>query len=518
MTRLLPNLALFRRTLMLDCRHWLTYALRFLLVVAMLPALAIFASWSKSQAVGLVYFKALMLVNFIFISLAGLTFFASAVSEEREEQTLEMLALSGIAPGSLLLAKSTSRLLSGVLLLCAQLPMTMLAITLGGVGPWQILCCYVTLLAYMVFLSNLALVASVIAPRTIIASAAILLSLLGLYGIPYLIKFALGFTITTRIGLFLDAITDAWLHFCPIPRLNEIIMPGFRGEPFGSTVWLNLAAGVLLFLIAVALFRWNFGRDTRSAGRRYWRRFVPKLPVRVQARLQAARVWERGAVVWKDFHHLNGGRRAVALKTIVLLGIFLFSIVIVTGGLRMAMDERFQFAMLGKLMVITAALLGVGELILICGRIFSHELRRGTFIGLMTLPIDLRTLIAAKLGGGFLSLLPTAIYGLIGVLLIAPSFADFATVLGHRAFWASLFSVLLLAHLALACSLYMRWGAVACSLLFYGSTAVFGLAICRGALHLSVTVIIWLGIVGALAGILALQRLIGFRLRQLASR
>jgi ABC-type transport system involved in multi-copper enzyme maturation permease subunit len=518
MTRLLPNLALFRRTLMLDCRHWLTYAMRFLLVLVMIPALAIFASWSKSQAVGLVYFKALLLVNFLFISLAGLTFFASAVSEEREEQTLELLALSGIAPGSLLLAKSTSRLLSGVLLLAAQLPMTMLAVTLGGVGPWQILCCYVTLLAYMVFLCNLSLVASVIAPRTILASVLVLLSLFGLYAIPYLIKLGLGFTITTRIGLFLDALTDAWLRFCPITRLNEIVMPGFRGEPLGATVWLNLAAGAVLFLAAVALFHWNFGRDTRSVGRQYWRRFIPKLPTRLQERLQAARVWERGALVWKDFHYLNGGRRAIAFKVIILAGFFLCSIILVTGGMRIALDERFQFDMLGKLMVLTAAVLGVAELILISARIFRHELRRDTFIGLMTLPVDLRTLIAAKLGGGLLSLLPTLIYGLVGVLIIAPSFADFADLLGHRIFWSSLMSVLLLGHLAMACSLYMRWGAVAASLICFFATTGFVLVFCRVGLHLTLTSIAWFGIACSLAAIVGLQRLIAFRLRQLASQ
>jgi ABC-type transport system involved in multi-copper enzyme maturation permease subunit len=518
MARLLPNLALFRRTLMLDCRHWLTYAMRFLLVITMLPALAIFASWSKSQAVGLVYFKALMLINVLFISLAGLTFFASSVSEEREDQTLEILALSGIAPGSLLLAKSTSRLLNGVLLLAAQLPMTMLAITLGGVGPWQILCCYVTLFAYMIFLCNLALVASVLAPRTIVASTVVLLSALGLYGIPYLIKFSLGFTITTRIGLFLDALTDAWLRFCPITRLNEIVMPGFSGEPFATTVWLNLAAGGILFGIAVALFHWNFGRDTRSAGRQNWCRYLPKIPPRIGERLQAARVWDGRALVWKDFHYLNGGRHAVALKVLLLFGLFLFSLLIVTGGLRIALNERFQLAMLGKIMALSAAGLGAAEFIFISARTFRHELRRDTFIGLMTLPVNLRNLIAAKFGGGLLSLLPTIIYGFIGVLLIAPSPADFATVLGHRGFWGSLSSVLLLGHLALACSLYLCWGSVACALTAFFSTGGFVLVICRVGLHLHLTTIVWLGIVGAMAGIVGLQRLIGYRLQQLASR
>ena len=516
MTRLLPNLALFRRTLMLDCRHWLTYALRFLLVVAMLPALAIFAGWSNSRAVGLSYFKALMIVNFLFITLAGITSFASAVSEEREEQTLELLALSGIAPGSLLLAKSTSRLLSGVLLLLAQLPMTMLAITLGGVGPWQILCCYVTLLAYMVFLGNFSLVASVLAPRTILASILILAGLMGLYGIPYLIKFALGFTITTKIGLFLDALTDGWLLICPITRLNEIMMPGFRGVAFSTTVWLNLAAGLILFLIAVGLFHWNFGRETRSLGQFLAR--MPKLPPKLRERLRAARVWERGALVWKDFHYLYGGRMAIALKTAVLLGLFFCSLIVVTGGLRIALHERFQFAMLGKMMVLTAVILGAAELILFCARIFRHELRRETYIGLMTLPINLRSLVTAKLGGGLLSLAPTIIYGFLGALLIAPGITDVTEVLGSRVVWAGLISLLLLAHLAMACSLYLRWGSIVASLIIFACTLGFVLGVCRVILHLGMDGMLWVGIIGALPAMLLLQRLIHFRLQQLATR
>ena len=108
--------------------------------------------------------------------MAGFGFFATAITEEKEEGTLGLLKMAGISRAGILLGKSTSRLVSAMLLLFAQFPFTLLAITLGGVTFQQILAAYSALLAYMILVANLAMFFSVSSKRS---STASLLSAIG---------------------------------------------------------------------------------------------------------------------------------------------------------------------------------------------------------------------------------------------------------------------------------------------------------------------------------------------------
>ena len=85
-------------------------------------------------APGLDFFRSVTYLDFCFISLAGIGFFASAITEEKEEMTLGLLRMAGIGPMALLAGKLIPRLLGAVLLLSVQFPFTLLAITLGGVS------------------------------------------------------------------------------------------------------------------------------------------------------------------------------------------------------------------------------------------------------------------------------------------------------------------------------------------------------------------------------------------------
>jgi len=72
------------------------------------------------------------LVNLIFITLAGLSSFASAITEEKEEMTLGLLRDDGAQSNRYLLGKSTEPMIGALLLLLVQVPFIMLAVTLGG--------------------------------------------------------------------------------------------------------------------------------------------------------------------------------------------------------------------------------------------------------------------------------------------------------------------------------------------------------------------------------------------------
>src|SRR5947209_46324 len=128
----LPVIVLFSRALRTDTRSLSIYLAR-----AALMGLFVFSLVSTQQlarfgmfgAPGLQFFSGVVAINFWFITLAGLSYFASAITEEKEEMMLGLLKMTGLSPVSILLGKSTSRLLGAVLLLAVQFPFTMLAVT-----------------------------------------------------------------------------------------------------------------------------------------------------------------------------------------------------------------------------------------------------------------------------------------------------------------------------------------------------------------------------------------------------
>lgn len=97
-------------------------------------------------APGLRFFQYLVTLNGCLIGLAGIGFFSSAITEEKEEGTLGLMQMTGISPLGILFGKLVSRLLQASLLIIIQIPFTLLAITLGGITLPQILATYSTLL------------------------------------------------------------------------------------------------------------------------------------------------------------------------------------------------------------------------------------------------------------------------------------------------------------------------------------------------------------------------------------
>src|SRR6266853_3768221 len=162
-----PLLALFARSLREDARLKMTYFARVALVgVILLFLLSVRTSYGWGNAPGLQFFGSVVFINCTFIVLAGLSHFASAITEEKEEMTLGLLRMTNLNALSILLGKSTSRVVNALLLLAAQFPFTLLAISLGGVAVRQVVAAYCTLGAFIIFMANLALLASVVCRRT----------------------------------------------------------------------------------------------------------------------------------------------------------------------------------------------------------------------------------------------------------------------------------------------------------------------------------------------------------------
>ncbi len=329
---------LMTRSLRVDNRSLITYALRFGVVAFMLMALyAAHESAGYAAAPGLTMFTGIATVNMIIISLAGLTVFSATITEEKEEMTLALLRMTNLNALSILLGKTVSRLLAALLLLLAQFPFTLLAITLGGVSIQQIVAVYCTLAAYTLLLCGVAVFCSVIARRTSTAAVMTLVIMLLFMVLPWLITVTfvgMGMVMGTgrpavMPGHWANVVLDicGWLQQAsPVTRIYHILAFGFGSasddQAIGFQVITNAAAGGAFLLLAWLCFE-RFNRQMTEA--------APVRPVNL-ARLWTRRKSRRAgahALLWKDYHYLAGGYSSLIGKMVayalILLALWLYA-------------------------------------------------------------------------------------------------------------------------------------------------------------------------------------------------
>ena len=455
-----PLLALFTRSLREDTRLKLTYFARVgLVLVILLFMFGVESDMGWRNAPGLRFFSMVIIIDCVFIILAGCGYFASAITEEKEEMTLGLLRMTNLNPLSILLGKSTSRLCGALLLLAAQIPFTVLAITLGGVSLGQIAAAYCTLGAFLVFLGNLSLLASVLCKRSTGAAALTILALVFFFGIVPVLNWIAH--LPADLGIIsedaawvtvLDHAAEFALAASPFMRLTEILETGFDDIVFGWQAGSNLALGAGCFLLAWAVFDRFCDEQQESAPRRGGvlrrRRFL--------RRLGAGRAWAR-AVAWKDFYFLAGGKVWIVGK-LVIYGLPLLAMAFWPerwgGG-----PDRDGF---GYVTMLIMWILFCIELAFAAASIFKVERQAHTLATLVVLPMSLQRIALHKILGILPALLPTVVYASLGFLCAAPeilrdlgnfniySSSDFAALaaLGYG-FAQSVFFLYLTANLSL---------------------------------------------------------------------
>ena len=409
-----PLLALFARSLREDSRLKLTYFARVGLVAMIL--LFMFAVESETgwgNGPGLQFFSTVTVIDMVFIVLAGCGYFASAITEEKEEMTLGLLRMTNLNPLSILLGKGTSRLCGALLLLAAQLPFTVLAVTLGGISLGQIAAAYCTLGAFLVFLANLALLASVVCKRSTGAAVLTVLALVFFFAIVPLLNLLAH--LPAQLGLIdedaawvqaLDHLAEFAHVASPAGRLMEILATGFDGRVFGWQAASNLALGGACFLLAWLVFDRFCDEQQESAPRRGGAR----QRWRWLRRFRAGRAWPR-ALAWKDFYFLAGG------KVWVLGKYFIYGLPLLA---MICWPQRWGgspgLKEFGGITFWLMALLICLELAFVAASIFNTERQAHTLSTLAVLPMSMRRIALHKLLGILPVLLPAATYLALGVL------------------------------------------------------------------------------------------------------
>jgi hypothetical protein len=468
-------LALFIRSLREDSRLRFTYFSRATLVLLTLLFLATIKSelgWVNGP--GLRFFEEVADIDLWFVFLAGVSYFASPICEEKEEQTLGLLRMTNLNPLSILLGKSTSRLCTAGLLFTAQFPFTLLAITLGGVTLRQIIAVYVAIGAFLIFVSGLALLASVICRRTgaagVLTGVWLLLFIsvgpvagwiggfpAGMGWLPRANGWALAFDFISRLARVMS----------PIIRVENVLSVGRRlpGSPFISAQFLsNIIMGLGCFFLAWLAFG-KFCDDQRETATisftrrslRGWRIFRP------------GRAWRR-ALAWKEFYVTNGGKRWVVVK-VALYGALLALLFFLRWYSMRRYGSSTGVLDFAPIAFLFSVICMVAELAFAAGTIFRNEHQGQTLSSLAMLPQGIRRVAYQKLLGVAPAL------GASGLYLVL-SFPLFVASLRRD---AANYSPTTLSDVVLGCAFYLSQ-----VLFFLHLVAALSLRLKRGALPLAI--------------------------------
>jgi ABC-type transport system involved in cytochrome c biogenesis permease component len=518
-------LALFTRSFRVDARSTAPHVLRLLFACVILLELV----WTHEMDVlfgapGLTVFKWISWLNFVLITLAGLGYFATAISEEKEEDSLGLLKMAGISPVALLLGKSTTRLVAVLLMLAVEFPFVLLSITLGGVTMGQVVAMAAALAAYLVFIANLGLLCSVICQNSRRASTLMTLSLIVLLIVlPLLAESATTWMATNAkdtLTRHIAATFTAWEHDVSMwYRISTIQSTGFSEGAFSRQVICHLAAALGLFGLSWA----GFERFTRESHATKPLEALFTRPLRRLRRRSIGRAWPL-ALTWKDFYFVAGGKRMVIARFVLYFAII--------GGITWFVSwnnsrlDEFSLKLLGDTAMITMLCTAAVELGLIASRVFRDEVKSQTLPLLMMLPKSPARIAWSKAASAVPALTPTLCYFFLGALLDADAFATgFRDVVTSWHGWYTIVVFVLFLHLAAYLSLVVKWGAlplaifivffcwmVLLPIFFALSWALFGTSISSEEPMLICFMTI------ALAGMAILGYQIPRRLRKLAGR
>ena len=411
------TLALTQRGLRRDTRVVANHLLRF--GVLFFVGMAVFGAHLSSLTVGapgLDFFRWIAYTTLVFSTVAGATFFATAITEEKEEQTLDLLTLANIRPAALIAGKFLPRLINAVAILTVALPFTLLAITLGGVTWNQVWAAYWALLAHVVFMGSIGLFFSVVCRTSGVAITWSIAAMLAYYVLPPLIWSALpspGAGSPRAAMMDFHTIIEVLARASAFVRIGEILATGFAEGAFGVQVMGNLGTSAALIGLSWALFAvFNRRGETGAAP-------LPALDRTLRFHRGSRRSWT-APLVWKDFHYLAGGLEWMLIRTISYA---LVSVVAAFAANDLQFDSELREA-LGYTLVVTMLIAVLGELTVLAARLFRAEIKEGTWPTLVVLPRPIPALAGAKLLGGLIGLGPALCLAALGVAIAPDAYAQ----------------------------------------------------------------------------------------------
>ena len=458
------TLMLFNWSLKMDSKSIYPHIIRAVFSFIMFFSISIaFMDAFGTSRTGLRFFETICFLNVLLITVSGVSYFVTAVTEEKDAGTFALLRLAGMTALSVTLGKSTSRLVSSLMLLVIQLPFTFLAITLGGVLWQQIIAAYIALAAWMVFVANLALFCSVrcaTSGRAAGMAGAILGLMLVLPGLIAngVAAFPAGF-VPAVISETLNSIPPAFETIDIFERLRILLQTDSPVVFFGQQFWISMALAIALFAIStLTLDFWSApveaGGPSENPAIRRW---------------SVGRSWPM-AVMWKEFLFFTGGRSFFVAKMIG--GGILFAGFIV---LQRSHIDNGSYTLRGDYawaaFLTFAGFLALEVLLYSSGCLF-YEIRQSTQSTLAAIPLTGVRILLEKAGGCLIALIPTIFW------LGATVFTGYEGIARECSMTMVISFLIVLgfsSHIAVILSLYTRWAALPLTVLI-SAPAFFCLA------------------------------------------
>jgi ABC-type transport system involved in cytochrome c biogenesis permease component len=353
---------------------------------------------------GLVAFRALMMLNAYFVFLLTMTSFSKAISEEREQGTLDMLRVTGLSTFALLAGKGTSKYLRAMLLFLMQAPLCALCLTLGGISLLEMGAAYLLLAAVAFLACHMALFWSVVCKTSRGAGQTTIGVLFVLYAVPPgLVSMA-----SSNPELFpkIGVAAGEWLaRVNPLAAYRTIMTTGI--VPWRAIAF-HFGVGLVFLGWATAIFE----RTCRQAK-----------PVELEAARPARgnqprrgplpRVGAR-PFTWKEYHFAAGGARSLRHRWIAYP---IIAVCLATLGYDWgASDAAFLHRLAGSMLMV--GLFGVcSEIAYSATRLFGAERANQTLGDIAILPMRTRRIVGEKILGYVPSLLAPIACVTVGAML-----------------------------------------------------------------------------------------------------
>ena len=246
------ELPLLRRELLEASHKRRTYALRTLIAVIHVVGFLLyyFSVYSRRGSIrqfsgeGVDAVSIQIMIDIFAIVLLLPAMACSAISGEREKQTLGLLLISRIRPFALVIEKLLSRLLPMTTLLLITVPMLGVAFLLGGVELGDVLLILCLLLTAAIQVGTAAILCSSIFHSAVDAFWATYVLLAAMYFVPGMIIEAAG---VPTFPLLQTLPADQW-HFLCMPYVQA-----FRGLLYGTTSRTDAAVSCLPSLLIAAV-------------------------------------------------------------------------------------------------------------------------------------------------------------------------------------------------------------------------------------------------------------------------
>ncbi len=445
-------LSLMSRAVRNDALSWKWHAVRFASAAFLLLLLIQAQVMTLGRgASGRTFFEFIAHLNFWLMTLIGLGFFPSVITEEKEEGTLPLLILSGMPGVSILLAKAGGRLWSILLIFLAQLPFSLLALMLGGLTAAQVLAVWFGLGCYLAALAGMGVVWSVVSREGYRASRGMILSVVLLNWIEPIVRAVVAWLRELKVlGVaaptppFAAALENIGRAISIQERIRLTLASEANVRFLQSQSLVHFAIGLVSFLLAVALFR----RATEYAHEPIVRPFGL---ARARSHRPTRRPWG-DPLAWKEFQFLASGFPGFALQSLVLA---------IVLALAFRFDEivaRYLHVTAPQFAVTGLVALALSELAYVANRTLSWEARAGTLSTLAMLPRPLVGTLLSKLLGGLMGAAPPLV-----ALAFIGSFCDLGLLLPKAGMWdfLSLGAVVLaFLHLIALYSLFHPWAAI----------------------------------------------------------